>query len=127
MTEQEQDRRSFGQVLKSYRKSKKLSARILKLKSESRGRKIHLGAIETDRSAPPVANDIIAMAKALELTQSDTQKLLCKAIEKQKILKVAVPAETEKYKTDLLINFIQKWDKLTNSQAKELEELISKY
>ena len=126
MPEQQQDLRTFGEILKSHRKTRKVSARLLKMRAEN-GRKIHIGAIETNKVAPPVANDIIAMARVLDLTDSDTQALLCKAVENQRVIKVAVTQNDSQDKVNLLMNFIQKWKRLGDEQAKELNQLISKY
>lgn len=117
---------TFGELLKSYRKSRKVSARTLKLGART-NTKLHIGAIETNRIAPPSVHDILAIAGVLGLDTQDKLQLIKKAAVHKKSMKVTVLDHEDSKKVNLLANFMNIYDNVDEETAEKMNQAISAF
>lgn len=117
---------TFGELLKSYRKSRKVSARTIKLGART-DTKLHIGAIETNRIAPPSVHDILAIAGVLGLGDQEKIQLIKKAVVNKKPMKVTVLDHEDSKKVDLLANFMNIYNSVDEETAEKMNQVISAF
>ena len=117
---------TFGELLKSFRKERKVSARTIKLGARTHNA-VHIGAIETNRVAPPSVHDILAIAGVLGLGVQEWIHLIKKAAGHEKPMKVTANANENSNKVDLLANFMAIYDNVNEETAEKMNQVISAF